>query len=87
MDPKTRALVTMAVIGLVAGYLASIIVGPSRWRSRWIHRLRCRPAPSSAATCSMPWASISASGTSSASQIVTATVGAIIVVILARIIA
>ena len=84
MDAQTRNLVFLAVIGLVAGYLASIILGGSggliRYLVSGVLGAFVGPMVLSALKVDL--------GIKNplASQIVTATIGAIVVVIAARLI-
>ena len=80
-----RTLTVMAIIGIVAGWLASFIVGPSGWGLMGY-------LVSGVLGAFVGGYALNAAGINLgiknqfASQIVTATIGAIIVVILARII-
>lgn len=83
MDDKTRALLVFAVIGLVAGFLASIVVGGGGLIQYLL---------SGVIGAFVGGYVLNALGLNLgiknplASQIVTATIGAIIVVVLARLI-
>ena len=83
MDQQTRDLVIFALIGLVAGYLASIVVGGSgliRYLVSGVIGAFIGPMLLRAAGVDLRI------GNALAAQIVTATLGAIVVVILARMI-
>ena len=83
MDDKTRALLIFAVIGIVAGFLASIIVGGGGLIQNLL---------SGVIGAFVGGTLLNALGinlgirNALASQIVTATIGAIVVVLLARLI-
>lgn len=84
MDDRTRQLVIMAVIGLVAGYLASIVIGGSGL----IRYLVTGVIGSFVGGFLLSALAVNLGIKNPiASQIATATIGAIVVVILARIIA
>jgi uncharacterized membrane protein YeaQ/YmgE (transglycosylase-associated protein family) len=82
MDDKTRALLVFAVIGIVAGYLASIIVGGGGLIQYLV---------SGVIGAFVGGFLLNALGinlgirNALASQVVTATIGAIVVVLLARV--
>ncbi|MEQ1695579.1 MAG: GlsB/YeaQ/YmgE family stress response membrane protein [Hyphomicrobiaceae bacterium] len=83
MDQKTRDLVVFALIGLVAGYLASIIVGGSgliRYLVSGVIGAFVGPGLLGLLKVDLGIRN------ALAGQIVTATIGAIVVVILARLI-
>ena len=83
MDQKTRDLVVFALIGLVAGYLASVIVGGSgliRYLISGVIGAFIGPMLLSLLKIDLGIRN------ALAGQIVTATIGAIVVVILARLI-
>ena len=83
MDQQTRDLVIFALIGLVAGYLASIVVGGSgliRYLVSGVIGAFIGPMLLRALGVDLRI------GNALAAQIVTATLGAIVVVILARMI-
>lgn len=82
----TRALVVMGLIGLVAGFLASFIVGPTSWGLLGYLVAGVIGAYVGAFTLNATGIDLGISNPV-ASQIATATIGAIIVIILARIIA
>jgi uncharacterized membrane protein YeaQ/YmgE (transglycosylase-associated protein family) len=83
MDQRTRDLVVFALIGLVAGYLASVIVGGSgliRYLISGVIGAFIGPMLLSVLKIDLGIRN------ALAGQIVTATIGAIVVVILARLI-
>lgn len=83
MDQQTRDLVVFALIGLVAGYLASVIVGGSgliRYLVSGVIGAFVGPLLLRALKVDLGIRN------ALAGQIVTATIGAIVVVILARLI-
>jgi uncharacterized membrane protein YeaQ/YmgE (transglycosylase-associated protein family) len=83
MDQRTRDLVVFALIGLVAGYLASVIVGGSgliRYLISGVIGAFIGPMLLSMLKIDLGIRN------ALAGQIVTATIGAIVVVILARLI-
>ena len=83
MDQQTRDLIVFALIGLVAGYLASVIVGGSgliRYLISGVIGAFIGPMLLGALKLNLGIRNVLAS------QIVTATIGAIVVVILARLI-
>lgn len=83
MDQRTRDLVVFALIGLVAGYLASIIVGGSgliRYLVSGVIGAFVGPALLGLLKIDLGIRN------ALAAQIVTATIGAIVVVILAKLI-
>ena len=83
MDQQTRDLIVFALIGLVAGYLASVIVGGSgliRYLISGVIGAFVGPMLLGALKLNLGIRNVLAS------QIVTATIGAIVVVILARLI-
>ncbi|MEO1207447.1 MAG: GlsB/YeaQ/YmgE family stress response membrane protein [Pseudomonadota bacterium] len=84
MDPKTRTIVMFLVIGLVAGFLASIIVGGGG-----LFRYLLTGVAGAFVGGYLLGALNINLGIKNAlvSQIVTATIGAIVVVLLARLIA
>jgi uncharacterized membrane protein YeaQ/YmgE (transglycosylase-associated protein family) len=83
MDPQTRELVVFAVIGIVAGYLASIFVGGTGI----LHYLISGVIGAFAGGYVLKALGINLGiANPLVSQIVTATIGAILVVLLARII-
>lgn len=84
MDERTRQIVMHALIGLVAGYLASIVIGGSGL----IRYLVAGIIGSFVGGFLLDGLGVNLGIRNKyASQIVTATIGAIVVVILARIIA
>ena len=83
MDQQTRDLIVFALIGLVAGYLASVIVGGSgliRYLISGVIGAFIGQMLLGALKLNLGIRNVLAS------QIVTATIGAIVVVILARLI-
>lgn len=83
MDQKTRDLVVFALIGLVAGYLASVIVGGSgliRYLISGVIGAFIGPMVLGLLKIDLGIRN------ALAGQVVTATIGAIVVVILARLI-
>lgn len=83
MDQRTRDLVVFALIGLVAGYLASVVVGGSgliRYLISGVIGAFIGPMLLNLAGVNLGIRN------ALAAQIVTATLGAIVVVILARLI-
>jgi uncharacterized membrane protein YeaQ/YmgE (transglycosylase-associated protein family) len=83
MDRQTRDLVMLVVIGLVAGYLASVVVGGSgliRYLISGVIGAVVGPMLLGALKIDLGIRN------TLAAQIVTATIGAIVVVILARLI-
>lgn len=83
MDDKTRAIVIFLVIGLVAGFLASIVVGGGGL----IQYLASGVIGAFVGGYLLNALGVSLGiGNALASQIVTSTIGAIVVVLLARLI-
>lgn len=83
MDQRTRDLVVFALIGLVAGYLASVVVGGSgliRYLISGVIGAFVGPMLLNLAGINLGIRN------ALAAQVVTATIGAIVVVILARLI-